>query len=48
MIEEVPRMPSIPWDTIGYWTEIKLDIIRKYAVAYATILARQRNIRKFG
>jgi len=41
-------MPSIPWDTIGYWTEIKLDIIRKYAVAYATIMAQQRNIRRFG
>lgn len=41
-------MPSIPQDTIGYWTEIKLDIIRKYAVAYSTILAQQKQIRSFG
>jgi three-Cys-motif partner protein len=28
-------------DEIGYWSEIKLDIIRDYAKAYSTILAAQ-------
>lgn len=30
-------------DQIGYWTEIKLDIIREYAKAYSTILATRKN-----
>ena len=30
------------FDEIGYWSEIKLEIIRKYAKAYSTILSRQR------
>jgi three-Cys-motif partner protein len=29
-------------DEIGYWSEIKLDIIREYAKAYSTILAGRR------
>ena len=28
-------------DEIGYWSEIKLEIIRKYAAAYSTILAKK-------
>lgn len=28
-------------DEIGYWSELKLEIVRKYAAAYSTILARQ-------
>lgn len=28
-------------DEIGYWSEVKLKIVRKYAVAYSTILASQ-------
>ena len=32
-------------DQIGYWSEIKLDIVRKYAVAYSTVLAKQWGIR---
>ena len=28
-------------DDIGPWSEVKLDIIREYASAYSTILARQ-------
>ena len=27
---------------IGYWTEIKLDIVKKYAAAYSTILSNQK------
>lgn len=28
-------------DEIGYWSEVKLDIVRKYASAYSTIMAKQ-------
>jgi three-Cys-motif partner protein len=28
-------------DEVGYWSELKLEIIRKYAVAYSTILSAQ-------
>ncbi len=31
------------FDEIGYWSEIKLDILREYAAAYSTILAAQRS-----
>lgn len=30
---------------IGYWSEIKLDIIQEYALAYSTILNNQKNPR---
>lgn len=30
-------------DEVGYWSELKLDIIRKYAGAYSQILAGQRS-----
>ncbi|MBI2061022.1 MAG: three-Cys-motif partner protein TcmP [Nitrospirae bacterium] len=39
-------MRSFSFDEIGYWTEIKLEIIRKYAVEYSKILAAQRPIRR--
>ncbi len=29
-------------DEIGYWSEVKLDIVRKYASAYSTILTSNR------
>ena len=32
----------IKFDRVGYWSEIKLDIVKKYAVAYSKILAAQR------
>jgi len=31
------------FDRIGYWSEIKLEILKKYATAYSTILAAQKN-----
>jgi three-Cys-motif partner protein len=31
------------YDEIGYWSEIKLDIIKEYAAAYSRILGNQRN-----
>jgi three-Cys-motif partner protein len=29
------------FDAIGFWSEIKLDIIREYASAYSKIMANQ-------
>ncbi|MBI5265592.1 MAG: three-Cys-motif partner protein TcmP, partial [candidate division Zixibacteria bacterium] len=29
-------------DEIGYWSEVKLQIVRDYASAYTTIMAKQR------
>jgi three-Cys-motif partner protein len=34
---------AFQFDRIGYWSEVKLEILRKYAVAYSTILAAQKN-----
>lgn len=31
------------FDEIGYWSEIKLDIVKNYAVAYSRILSAQKN-----
>jgi three-Cys-motif partner protein len=30
------------YDEIGYWSEIKLDIIKDYAAAYSRILSSQK------
>lgn len=35
---------AFPFDQIGYWSEIKLEIIEKYAHAYSSILAAQRGL----
>ncbi len=40
----VPR--SLRLDEIGPWSEVKLDIVRKYAQAYSSILASQTSIRR--
>jgi three-Cys-motif partner protein len=34
-------MASFEFDQIGYWSEVKLDIIKDYAKAYSTIMAKQ-------
>ena len=39
-------MNALKYDKIGNWSEIKLAIIRKYAAAYSTIMAKQPRIRK--
>lgn len=31
------------YDEIGYWSEVKLDIVKEYAAAYSKILAAQKN-----
>jgi three-Cys-motif partner protein len=35
------------YDEIGYWSEVKLDIIKEYASAYSTIMNKQKNIRHY-
>ena len=35
---------DLKFDEIGYWSEVKLDIIKKYAAAYTRILARQAGL----
>ena len=37
---------SFEYDEIGNWSEIKLDIVKKYAAAYTKILSNQPNIKK--
>ncbi len=39
-------MKKVKYDIIGYWSEIKLEIIREYAGAYSRIMSSQRPIRK--
>ena len=34
-------MPPFEFDVINYWSEVKLDIIKDYAKAYSTIMAKQ-------
>lgn len=41
------RMSDIQFEEIGYWSEIKLDIVKQYAQAYTTILAKQAGFRFF-
>ena len=39
-------MKSFKHDEIGYWSEVKLDIVREYASAYSKIMNGQTAIRK--
>lgn len=36
-------MPRNIFDEIGFWSEIKLDILREYGQAYSKILSKQKN-----
>ena len=40
-------MPDFQVDEVGYWTEIKLAIVKDYSKAYAQILNKQKYIRHF-
>lgn len=44
--EEGRKMANegLQFDEIGYWSEVKLDIVRKYAQAYSTILAKKEKL----
>lgn len=35
---------ALQLDESGYWSEVKLDIVRQYASAYSTILSKQPSI----
>ena len=39
-------MKKPKYDVIGYWSEVKLDIIRRYATEYSKIINPQRHIQK--
>jgi three-Cys-motif partner protein len=39
-------MNDVKLDEIGYWSEVKLDIIKKYAQAYSTIINANPNIKR--
>jgi three-Cys-motif partner protein len=41
------RQRKLKLDEIGYWSEIKLDIVREYAQAYSTIMAAQKRPRLY-
>jgi len=38
------KAKALQFDRIGYWSEVKLDIIREYCSAYSRILANQRGL----
>lgn len=38
------KQTSLQFDEVGYWSEVKLDIIREYAGAYSTIMSAQENL----
>ncbi|MGI8735449.1 MAG: three-Cys-motif partner protein TcmP [Pyrinomonadaceae bacterium] len=40
-------MAKLRLDVIGYWSEVKLDIIKEYASAYSMIMNRQKSIKKY-
>jgi three-Cys-motif partner protein len=35
---------AVQFDEIGYWSEVKLDIVKEYAAAYSRILTAQRRL----
>jgi len=37
----MPPTKQLRFDEVGYWSEVKLDIVKKYAAAYSTILTAQ-------
>ncbi len=40
-------MCSVRLDEVGYWSEVKLEIVRKYASAYSAIMNNQSFIRRY-
>jgi three-Cys-motif partner protein len=41
------RMTKIRLDKIGYWSEVKLEIVKEYASAYSTIMSKQQFIKSY-
>jgi three-Cys-motif partner protein len=48
IVREVPlarrKKQALEFDQIGYWSEVKLDIIREYCSAYSRILSKQPDL----
>ncbi len=40
-------MADVRLDKVGFWTEVKLDILRRYSEAYAQVLNKQQVIRHY-
>ena len=40
-------MGEVKLDEVGYWSEIKLDIIKEYSNAYSIIMNKQSYIRNY-
>jgi three-Cys-motif partner protein len=38
---------AFKFDEIGYWSELKLEIVEKYGSAYTGAFANQKNLKKF-
>src|SRR5688572_31131074 len=38
------KKAALRFDKIGYWSQIKLDVIREYCSAYSRILSKQRGL----
>ena len=38
-------MTNVRYDDVGFWTEIKLQIIKEYSAAYSNIMKKRPEIR---
>jgi three-Cys-motif partner protein len=45
--EQLTKTDQFQFDEIGYWSELKLEIIEKYGSAYTTAFAKQKGLKKF-
>jgi three-Cys-motif partner protein len=46
-LKGVVNMGKVKLDEIGYWSEVKLDIVREYATAYSTVMAKQSVVKSY-
>jgi three-Cys-motif partner protein len=46
LIQRERPMSNLRLDEVGYWSEVKLDIVREYATAYSVIMNKQACIRR--
>jgi three-Cys-motif partner protein len=47
LVAQVLAVKKAKYDKIGYWSEVKLDIVREYASAYSRIMNAQKSIRNY-
>jgi three-Cys-motif partner protein len=38
---------SFEFDEIGYWSELKLEIVEKYGTAYTVAFVNQKSLKKY-